>query len=84
MDGSVLKEISSFKMLGLTFSSKLDWVSYIIFIAKTASRKNGAIIHSMKFLSPKVALYLYKFTIHPCMEYCCHVLAGAPNCYLEL
>ena len=30
MDGSVLEEKSSFKMLGLTFSSKLDWVSYIL------------------------------------------------------
>ena len=35
MDGSVLEEKSSFKMLGLTFSSKLDWGSYIISIAKT-------------------------------------------------
>ena len=39
MDGSVLEEKSSFKMLGLTFSSKLDWGSYIISIAKTASKK---------------------------------------------
>ena len=38
----------------------------------------------MKFLSPDVALYLYKFTIHPCMEYCCHIWAGAPSCYLGL
>ena len=38
----------------------------------------------MKFLSPEAALYLYKSTIHPCMEYCCHVWAGAPSCYLEL
>ena len=38
----------------------------------------------MKFLSPEVAPYLYKSTIHPCMEYCCHVWAGAPSCYLEL
>ena len=37
----------------------------------------------MKFLSPEVAMYLYKFAIHPCMEYCCHVWAGAPSCYLE-
>ena len=27
MDGSVLEEKSSFQMLGLTFSSKLDWDS---------------------------------------------------------
>ena len=38
----------------------------------------------MKFLSPEVALYLYKSTIRPCMKYCCHVWAGAPSCYLEL
>ena len=84
MNGSVLKERSSFKMLGLTFSSKLDWCSYIISIAKTASKKTGDVIRSMKFLSPEVALYLYKSTICPCMEYCCHVRTGAPSCYLEL
>ena len=83
MDGSVLEEKSSFKMLGLTFSSKLDWGSYIISIAKTASKKIGALIRSMKFLSLEVALYLYKSTIRPCMQYFCHVWAGAPNCYLE-
>ena len=71
-------------MLGLTFTSKLDWGSYIISIAKTSSKKIGALICSMKFLSPEVALYLYKSTIRPCMEYCCHVWAVAPSCYLEL
>ena len=84
MDGFVLKEDSSFKMVGLTFSSKLDWGFYIISIVKTASKKIGALIHSMNFLSPEVALYLFKSTIQPCMEYCCHVWAGAPSCYLEL
>ena len=82
MDGSVLEE-KSFKMLGLTFYSKLDWGSYIISIAKTASKKIGALIRSMKSLSPEVALYLYKPTIRPCMEYYCHVWAGAPSCLLE-
>ena len=38
----------------------------------------------MKFLSPEVALYLYKSTIRPCMEYRCHIWAGVPNFYLEL
>ena len=71
-------------MLGLTFSSKFDWGSYIISIAKTASKKIEALIRSMKFLSPEVALYLYKSTFHPCMEYCRHVWADAPSCYLEL
>ena len=71
-------------MLGLTFSSKLDWGFYIISITKTASKKIGALIRSMKFLSPEVALHLYKSIIRPCMEYCCHVWAGAPSCYLDL
>ena len=79
MHGSILEEKSSFKMLGLTYSSKLDWSPCIISIAKTASKKIGALIRSMKFLSPEVALYLYKSTIPPCMEYCCHVWAGVPN-----
>ena len=56
------------KILGLTFSSKLDWGSYIISIAKTASKKIGALIRSMKVLSPEAALYLYKSTIRPCMK----------------
>ena len=84
MDGSVLEEKSSFKMLGLTFSSKLDWGSYIISIAKSTSKKIGTLIRSMKFLSPEVALYLYKSTIRPCMKYSCHIWAGTPRCYLEL
>ena len=84
MDWSVLAQKSSFKMLGLTFFSKLDWGCYIISIGKTASKETGALIRSLKFLSPEVALYLYKFTICPCMEYCCHVWAGAPSCYLEM
>ena len=84
MDGSVLEEKSSFKMLGLTFCSKLDWGSCIVSIAKTASKKIGALIPSMKFLSLEVALYLYKSTIGPCMEYRCHVWAGAPSYYLVL
>ena len=80
MDGSVLEEKSSFKMLGLTFSSKLDWGSYIISIAKTTSKKIGTLIRSMKFLSPDVALYLYKSTIRPCMEHCCNFWDSAPSC----
>ena len=34
MDGSLLEGKTSFKMLGLAYSSKLDWGSYIVSIAK--------------------------------------------------
>ena len=83
MDRSVPEEKSSFKILVLTFSSKLDWGFYIISVTKTASKKSGALIRSMKCLLPEVALYLYKSTIHPCMEHCCHVWTGAPSFYLK-
>ena len=44
--GSALEEKSSFKMPRLTFCSKLNWGSYIISIAKTASKKIEALVHS--------------------------------------
>ena len=84
MGGSLVEEKSSFKMLGLTFSSKVDRGSYIISVSKTASKRTGVLIRSMKFLSPEVALYFYKSTIQPWTEYCCHVWAGAPSCYMGL
>ena len=67
IDGSMLLK-SSFKMLRLTFTSKLDWNSYIIYIAKTASKKIGALI----------ALYIYKSAIlHGILLYCPY------SCYLH-
>ena len=56
INGSALGEKSSFKMVELTFSSKLSWASYIISIAKTASKKYGDLICSMKFLSLEITL----------------------------
>ena len=84
MDESVVEEKSSFKMLGLTFSSKLDWGYYIISIAKSACKNIEDLIRSMKLLSPKVALYLCKSAIQSFMEYCCHVWTAVPSCYLEV
>ena len=55
----MLEKLNLFRFTGL----KLDWGSYIISIAKTASKKIGALIRSMKFFSPEVALYFYKSTI---------------------
>ena len=63
MDGSVLEEKSSFKILGLSFSSKLDCGCYIISIVKIVSNKIGVLNRSMKLFPPEVGLYLYKFTI---------------------
>ena len=71
-------------MQGLTLSFKLNWAFYIISIAKTTSKKIEVLIHSIKFLSPEVTLYLYKSTISSCMIYCCHAWDDTPSCYLKL
>ena len=68
IDGSMLLK-SSFKMLRLTFTSKLDWNSYIIYIAKTASKKIGVLI----------VLYIYKSAmLHGILLNCPY------SCYFEL
>ena len=69
MDGSVLEEKSSFNMLGFTFSSKLEWGSYVISVVKTVFKKIGPLTCFMKFLLPEVAPYCYKSTIRSCTEY---------------
>ena len=84
MNSSVSEEKSSFKIVGLSFSSKLDCGSYIISIAKTASKKIEALIRSMKFVSAEVTFYLYKSTIRPCMKHSWLIWADAPKCYLEM
>ena len=63
-------------MLGLSFSSGLDWGSYIISIAKSAPNKIGTLIRSLKFLSQEVALYLCKSSIQPCMKFCVYGLCS--------
>ena len=84
MDGSVPEEKSYFRIVGLNFSSKLDWGSYFICIAKTTFKNIGSLIPFLRCLSSEVALYPYKSTILPCIEYYCRIWAGVPSCYLEL
>ena len=85
VDRFVFEETSYFKMLGLTFCSKLDWGCYIISIVKTASKKIAALICFMKFF------FLRLLCISTSLSYT-HVwntvvmsrLALLLFCYLEL
>ena len=83
MDGSVLEENLSCKMLLIYFSSKLECDFYIVSIAKTASNRSVALIRSVKFFLPVFDFYFYKSTIQACMEYCCYVWAGTACRYLD-
>ena len=68
--------------MGLYFFSKLDWGSYMISIAKTVSKEIRVLIRSMKFISPEVILYLYKYTMRHFIECCCYIWVGSAMCYL--
>ena len=65
MDGSVLDEKSSFKMPGLSFSSELNWDSYIVSTAKSACKKIITLICFLKYRSCEVEIYCSKSTIWP-------------------
>ena len=71
MGEKMLEEESSFRMLGLSITSKLDWSTYISLIAKAAFQKDWC---SLSINEISLVLYLYKSTIRPCMEYCCPCL----------
>ena len=62
----------------------MNWGFYIVSIVKPASKKIGALICYVKFLSPEAALYLYKLTMLTCMKHSCHFWAGASSSYFEL
>ena len=62
----------------------LDWGPCFISFEKTASKKIGALTRSNEVsFSRGCSVSLWIYHIHV-MECCCHVWAGAPNCYFEL
>ena len=72
-----------FMTLVLSFSSKLDWGSYIVSLPKTASRKIGTQSSSMKFLSIDIVPCWYRYAKQSRIEYCCHIWVDAPSCSMS-
>ena len=72
-------------MLELSFSSKLDWGSYMISIAKTISKKNWSLGSFYQVLFSWGCSMQGHGSFHrwPCMKNCCHVWGSAPSCYLK-
>ena len=85
MNGSVLEEKSSFKVLGLTFSSELDWGSYITvsLLLKLLQRKLEIWFVLWSFFLQRLLCISINLP-WSCMEYFCYVWAGGPSCNLEL
>jgi len=84
MGKSELTENDSIRLLGITLTNRLCFNSYIESIAKSAAMKVGSLLRARGYLTPETILYLYKSTIRPCMEYCCHLWSGASSSSLML
>ena len=84
MSNTTLQESNTISLLGLTVSSDLSWKSYIQNASKKAAQRIGSLYRASRYLTPESILYLYKATIRPVMEYCCHLWAGAPKTHLQL
>ena len=79
-----VQQCNTISLLGLTISNDLSWKSYIQSVSKQAAQRIGSLYRACRYLPPQTVLYLYKATIRPLMEYCCHLWAGAPKSHLSL
>ena len=59
----------------------MECKSYIESIACSAARKAASLYRARQHFSPESILHIYKSTIRPCLEYCCHIWGGAPSCF---
>ena len=84
MNGDKLDTSASFTQFGLSLSSNLTWRTHIHSLAKHASQKLGYLARDHGFFSSSHLLSIYKFQIHPSLDYCSHVWGGAPKSTLCL
>ena len=65
--------------------SVLNWIGALNIdsITISDSKKNWVFVSSMNNIPSEAALYLCKYSTRLCIEYFCHVWAGAPNRYLD-
>ena len=73
-----LKEVLSFKLLGLTICHDLSLESHISNLASKGIRRLGILHHAKSFLGTPELLTTYKTFIRSLLEYCSPLWAGAP------
>ena len=83
MHGSPVEQHNDISLLGLSVSSNLSWKTYLQTVSKRASQRIGCLYRASRYLHPQALLYLYKSTVRPLMEHCCHLWAGAPRSHLS-
>ena len=66
-------------ILGLSFTSNLNWKLHTSSLAKTASMKLSVLSRLRQFYLPLQLLTLYRELIWPCMECASHVWEGSTH-----
>jgi hypothetical protein len=80
---TVLPESTSFKIVGLTFTSKLCWSKHINNVAVNARRAIGLVKRLTRYLNPAALSTIYKSHVRSRMEYLCPIWGGAAAADLE-
>ena len=75
---SEIPPLNSINILGLQISSSLSWRDHIVQIAKSASKKLGALFRCKQYLDSAQLFKLYTGFICPCLEYCSHIWGSSP------
>ncbi|CAH2064889.1 unnamed protein product, partial [Iphiclides podalirius] len=70
------------RLLGVEISSNLNFGRFIESKARAAARKLGVLAKVRRYFTPGQLLTLYKAQVRSCVEFCCHIWAGATKCHL--
>lgn len=66
---SPLKEVKSYKYLGITINSELNWTDHIEVVCAAGKRRLGYLKRNFKYATSQAKLTAYKTLIRPMLEY---------------
>ena len=83
--GSIIEQVSSYKLLGVHLSHNLSWSIYCDYIVKRARKRLYVLRVLMKSgLPPADLIQVYCSLVRPILEYASPVWAALPNCLVQL
>ena len=85
MSGSIIEQVSSYKLLGVHLSHNLSWSIHCDYIVKRARKRLYVLRVLMKSgLPPADLIQVYCSLVRPILEYASPVWAALPNCLVQL
>ena len=83
--GSIIEQVSSYKLLGVHLSHNLSWSIHCDYIVKRARKRLYVLRVLMKSgLPPADLIQVYCSLVRPILEYASPVWAALPNCLVQL